>query len=103
VVYNLLSNALKYCAPDRPAVVQLRCRREADTAVLEVQDNGIGLDASQQARVFGMFQRVHTHVEGAGIGLYMVKKIVENIGGTVTLRSEPGVGSTFTVSLPCAD
>jgi signal transduction histidine kinase len=103
VVYNLLSNALKYADPARPAVVQLRCRREAATAVLEVQDNGLGLDAGQQARLFGLFERLHPHVEGAGVGLYMVRKIVENIGGTVTVRSAPGVGSTFVVTLPCAD
>ncbi|WP_223651289.1 PAS domain-containing protein [Hymenobacter psoromatis] len=100
IIYNLLSNAVKYAAPDRPAVVQLRSRRTAGACLLEVQDNGLGLTAAQQTRLFGMFQRLHSHVEGSGVGLYMVKKIVDNAGGTITVQSEPGVGSTFTVRLP---
>ena len=100
ILYNLLSNAVKYAAPDRPAVVQLRSRRAAGAVLLDVQDNGLGLTEDQQTRLFGMFQRLHNHVEGSGVGLYMVKKIVDNAGGTITVRSEPGVGSTFTVRLP---
>ena len=103
IVYNLLSNAVKYRDSGRTPVVQLRAHREAGAeanVVLEVQDNGLGLDTAQQAKLFGMFQRLHAHVEGSGVGLYMVKKIVENAGGTVAVRSEPGVGSTFIVRLP---
>jgi signal transduction histidine kinase len=101
VLYNLLSNAIKYAAPARPPRVQLRCHPGTSGGlVLEVQDNGLGLDGAQQAKLFGMFQRLHTHVEGSGIGLYMVKKIVTNAGGTITVLSQPGVGSTFTVRLP---
>jgi signal transduction histidine kinase len=46
-----------------------------------------------------MFRRLHDHVEGSGVGLYMVRRIVENIGGTITVQSQPGIGSTFTISL----
>ncbi|WP_375417704.1 PAS domain-containing protein [uncultured Hymenobacter sp.] len=105
IVYNLLSNAVKYRHPARPAIVELRAYPATDVGgragvVLEVQDNGLGLDGAQQAKLFGMFQRLHTHVEGSGIGLYMVKKIVDNASGTITVESEPGVGSTFRVFLP---
>ncbi|WP_426061916.1 PAS domain-containing protein [Hymenobacter sp. B1770] len=100
IVYNLLSNAVKYRALDRPPVVQLRCHRNGLTVVLEVQDNGLGLSPDQQSKLFGMFQRLHDHVEGSGIGLYMVKKMVENAGGTIAVQSQPGVGSTFVVSFP---
>ena len=100
ILYNLLSNALKYRHPDRQPLVQLRCWREATQAVLEVQDNGLGLGPAQQDKLFNLFQRLHTHVEGSGVGLYMVKRIVENAGGTIQVRSKPGVGSTFTVCLP---
>jgi signal transduction histidine kinase len=100
IVYNLLSNALKYRAPDRLPVIVLRCRRADSQVLLEVQDNGLGLSNSQQSRLFGMFRRLHTHVEGSGVGLYMVKRMVENAGGTITVQSQPDVGSTFTVALP---
>ncbi|RZK45403.1 MAG: PAS domain S-box protein, partial [Hymenobacter sp.] len=70
VVYNLLSNALKYRAPGRPARVRLSCRQEDTYLVMSVQDNGLGLDASQQAELFTMFRRFHVGVEGSGIGLY---------------------------------
>jgi signal transduction histidine kinase len=65
--------------------------------VLEVTDNGLGLDAAHEQRLFGMFQRFHDHVEGSGIGLYMVKKMIENAGGRITVNSELGVGSAFCV------
>ncbi|SDY66973.1 PAS domain-containing sensor histidine kinase [Hymenobacter psychrophilus] len=100
VVYNLLSNAVKYRAPDRPAQVQLRAHCTPTQLVLAVQDNGLGLNTAQQAELFGMFRRLHVHVEGSGVGLFMVKRLVENAGGTITVESQPGVGSTFTVLLP---
>ena len=100
VVYNLLSNALKYRDPARPPVVALRCHRGETGTVLEVQDNGLGLSPAQQAKLFVMFQRLHDHVEGSGIGLYMVKKMVENVGGSIAVRSQLGVGSTFAVLFP---
>lgn len=65
-----------------------------------MQDNGLGLAPEQQAQLFGLFQRLHTHVEGTGVGLYTIKRLVENAGGTITMQSELGVGSTFTVTLP---
>jgi len=100
VLYNLLSNALKYRAPDRASQVALRVQCLSDHVVVQVQDNGLGLNESQQARLFGLFRRLHTHVEGSGVGLYTVKRLVENAGGTITVQSRPNVGSTFTVSLP---
>ena len=100
VVFNLLSNALKYHAPDRPPRVRLRARPEANTAVFEVQDNGLGLNPASEQRLFGMFQRFHDHVEGSGIGLYMVKKMLENAGGRIVVQSELGRGSTFTAYFP---
>ena len=99
VVYNLLSNALKYRHPDRVARVRLRCRPgpQATGWVLEVRDNGLGLHITPDRPLFGLFQRYHTHVEGTGVGLYVVKKLVENAGGRIAVRSELGVGSVFTV------
>ena len=98
VVYNLLSNALKYRHPDRTPHVRLSCQQTEHGPVLAVQDNGLGLSPTQQQQVFTMFRRLHNHVEGSGLGLYMVKRMVENAGGRVELRSQLGVGSTFSVS-----
>ena len=99
LVFNLLSNAIKYRAPGRPAHVRLCTRPEGGGVVLEVQDNGLGFDAANEHKLFGMFQRFHDHVDGSGIGLYMVKKMVENAGGRIAVHSQLGEGSTFSVYL----
>jgi signal transduction histidine kinase len=100
IVQHLLSNALHYRSPDRAPQIAVRAYRQPGYTVLEVQDNGLGLDAAQIPKLFTLFQRFHDHVEGAGIGLYMVQRLLENGGGTITVQSQLGVGSTFTVTLP---
>jgi signal transduction histidine kinase len=100
IVFNLLSNALRYRAPERVPKVRLLATCAAGEFVLSVQDNGLGLDAEQQTKLFRLFKRLHTHVQGSGVGLYAVKKVVENAGGTITVQSQAGVGSIFTVILP---
>ncbi|RZK56787.1 MAG: HAMP domain-containing histidine kinase [Hymenobacter sp.] len=102
ILYNLLSNALKYRHPDRDPVVRIRASRAPDQVVLEVHDNGLGLSGNQQSRLFALFQRLHTHVEGSGVGLFMLKRIVDNAGGQIAVNSQPGTGSTFTITLPRA-
>ena len=100
IVYNLLSNAIKYHAPDRPSQVWVRAEQTPQAVVFTVQDNGLGMSALQQRQLFGLFQRLHTHVEGTGVGLYISKRLVENAGGTIGVHSQPEVGSTFTVTFP---
>ena len=100
LLYNLLSNAFKYRDPTRPPHVRLRAVPEGSQVRLTVQDNGLGISEAGQRKLFGLFERLHSHVEGSGIGLFMVKKMVENAGGRISVASEPGVGSTFTVLLP---
>jgi PAS domain S-box-containing protein len=100
VMYNLLSNALKYRHPDRVPHIWVACTTEDKDLIIKVRDNGLGLSNLQQSRLFQLFQRLHTHVEGSGLGLYMVKKIVENAGGTIGVESQVDVGSTFTVRFP---
>ena len=97
IIYNLLSNAIKYRSPQRTPVVQVHCYETEDYQVLSVQDNGLGMDLSEEYKIFAMFQRLHDHVEGTGIGLYMVKKIVENAGGKIEVESKVGVGSVFRI------
>ncbi|MCI1189821.1 PAS domain-containing sensor histidine kinase [Hymenobacter sp. DH14] len=102
VVYNLLSNALKYHAPDRRPHVDVRAHALPGFTVLEVHDNGLGIAPEHLPRLFTMFQRFHDHVEGTGIGLYMVQRMVENAGGRIEVHSQLGSGTTFFVHLPHA-
>ncbi|SFV00481.1 PAS domain S-box-containing protein [Pontibacter akesuensis] len=99
VVYNLISNAIKYHAPDRALQIEISCRQETNYAVLAVKDNGLGIDLTNSRKLFTMFGRLHDHVEGSGVGLYMVKRIIENADGKINVESKLGEGSTFTVSL----
>lgn len=95
IIYNLLSNAIKYCHPDRTPMVQISLLEDSDYYVLSYKDNGIGMDTSDKSKIFGLFKRLHTHVEGTGIGLYIVKKIIEDAGGKIELESKVGEGTTF--------
>jgi signal transduction histidine kinase len=82
--------------------VRVSTRQEKSFVVLDVEDNGLGLDldAYREAQIFAMFQRLHTHVEGSGLGLYMVKRIAENGGGKVTVHSQLDKGTVFSVYFP---
>jgi PAS domain S-box-containing protein len=100
ILYNLLSNALKYRSPDRLPVVTIHCRKQDHYNVLSVQDNGLGIDMRQEEKLFALFKRLHSHVEGTGIGLYIVKRIIENAGGKIEVESKVGAGSTFKVFFP---
>lgn len=102
VVTNLLTNALKF-GTGRPIEVELRGR--AEEVLLRVRDHGIGIEPQQLARLFQPYERAAPAgtVGGLGLGLYIVRGIVEALGGTVTVESAPGEGSTFQVALPrCA-
>ncbi|GEO02552.1 hypothetical protein AAE02nite_02160 [Adhaeribacter aerolatus] len=97
ILYNLVSNAIKYRDLKRKPEIIISTAQEEEYITLTVSDNGLGIRADQQHKLFSMFRRVHTHVEGSGIGLYIVKRIVENYGGYVTVDSTEGKGSTFKV------
>ena len=97
IIYNLLLNALKYRSPSRHTWVKIQCTQTDEYQVLSVQDNGLGIDLSGKPKLFSMFKRLHDHVEGSGVGLYMVKKIMENAGGQIKVQSKVDEGSTFQV------
>jgi|GEM_PF-742556 len=102
VLYNLISNSLKYAAPDRPPHIRVACRPDAVTGrpVLMVQDNGLGIDMVRYGpQLFQLFRRFHTHVEGSGMGLYLVNRIVQNHGGRLEVDSTVGQGTTFRLFL----
>ncbi|WP_066505966.1 PAS domain-containing protein [Rufibacter sp. DG15C] len=103
VVYNLLSNAIKYRHPDRNPLVKISCQPEEDYVVLVIQDNGLGINPKQKTKLFTMFSRFHDHVEGSGIGLYMVKRILDNAQGKIEVESTVGEGTTIKVYLKRAE
>lgn len=95
IFYNLIANSLKYRAPDRDPIIEIIGGESPEFIVITVRDNGLGMDLSQGPSIFGMFRRLHNHVDGTGIGLYIVKKIMDNSDGRIEVESEVGVGSTF--------
>jgi signal transduction histidine kinase len=99
VITNLLSNAIKYGA-GKP--VEITVDVTGDRAVLAVHDHGLGIPAEDQDRIFRRFERAASsrNYAGIGLGLWIVKQIVEALGGTVSVDSRPELGATFTVELP---
>jgi len=101
---NLLSNAVKY---SKLGQVTLRARQEGAEAVIEVADAGIGMSDDEMQRIFYPFVRLDSALTivagGTGLGLYLTRKLMEEVlAGTVSVRSQPGVGSCFTLRLPCS-
>jgi len=102
LMQNLISNALKFHREGVPPEVAIDATVSGDIATLTVRDNGIGFDPQYSRRIFRVFERLHGRgeYEGTGIGLALCRKIVERHGGTIIADGEPGVGATFTVTLP---
>ena len=101
ILANLITNAIKYSSSDRDSYVKIYTKKEANTTIFVVEDNGIGIDLeTHKEKLFQMFKRFHNHVEGTGVGLYIVKKLVEESGGTLKLESEVNVGTKLTLYFP---
>jgi signal transduction histidine kinase len=99
ILQNLIENAIKYSRPDSP-YVRINIRQESSSVVVEVEDNGQGIPAEHQSRIFEMFYRATHSANGTGLGLYILKRSVDRLQGTIDIRSQVGVGSTFIVRLP---
>lgn len=99
---NLLSNAIKFSQHQEVAKIKVRATRQDDTFVFSVEDNGIGFDPDKHDLMFQLFQRLHSQsgIEGTGMGLAHVKKIVEMHHGHIWAKGRPGEGATFFFSLP---
>jgi PAS domain S-box-containing protein len=102
VLTNLLDNALKFSRHADPPRIQIGCERRADQTAYFVRDNGVGFDPQHAGKLFGVFERLHTaaEFEGTGVGLAIVKQIVERHGGQVWADAAPGRGATFFFTLP---
>ncbi|PTY07667.1 hypothetical protein DB347_05405 [Opitutaceae bacterium EW11] len=99
---NILGNAVKFVEKGRMPHVRIRAERRDSLVRLWFEDNGIGIPKEMQSRVFVMFQRLSKDYEGTGIGLALVRKVAERMGGRVGVESEPGQGSRFWVELKAA-
>lgn len=99
IIYNLINNAIKFTPPDRKPEIFVKTQREKNNVVITVKDNGIGIAEAKQSAVFSKYFRVENAIEGTGIGLYLVKEMVNNSGGEISLTSEPGKGTEFKVYL----
>jgi len=101
VFENLIENAVKYIGDQPNPVIEIGTRQEKNEQVIFVKDNGIGIEARYQIRVFALFEKLNPNIEGTGIGLALVKRIVEVHGGRVWVESEgPEKGSTFCFTIP---
>ncbi len=99
---NLLSNAIKYRRPDVPPKVEISGVKDGIQCIIEVRDNGVGIEKDWFERIFLPLQRRHgSRVKGSGIGLATCKKIVTRAGGEIWVESEIGTGSSFYFSIPC--
>ena len=102
ILDNLVSNAIKY-GSNEPILLSAGVDEEKRLAVIDVSDRGPGIPSANQARIFERFERAvqpGEHLAGFGVGLWIVRQLCEGMGGSVTVNSSPGQGSTFRVGLP---
>ncbi|WP_299702053.1 GAF domain-containing sensor histidine kinase [uncultured Pontibacter sp.] len=97
IISNLISNAIKYRSPDRSPQVIVKMEELGGKTHLSIQDNGLGIPAGKEEKIFTMFKRLHDHVEGSGIGLYIVKRMVDKAKGKILVESTQGEGTKFTI------
>lgn len=97
IVYNLLSNAIKYTPEDQIPEISIKTEKLSEYVLLSVQDNGMGIAEDKREEIFSRYTRIAKDVEGSGVGLFIVKRMVEDSDGKVEVESSLGKGSTFKV------
>jgi signal transduction histidine kinase len=101
VLNNLISNSLKYHDPDKESpLIEISATRQNGELKIEIRDNGLGIAPEFQAKVFDMFYRASEKSTGSGLGLYIVKETIEKMAGKISVDSQLGSGTTFTVTIP---
>jgi PAS domain S-box-containing protein len=98
ILYNLISNAIRYRHAERKPIIAIKLYKENDKDVIEISDNGIGIDLVRNAdKIFGMYKTFSNNPDAKGIGLFITKNQVDAMGGSITLESIPNVGSKFKI------
>lgn len=101
IFYNLLHNAVKYAAPSRPPRIVCRAKKDQCATVIEIEDNGIGIDMRYaEKKIFNLYQRFHLGAKGKGFGLFLVRTQVEAMNGAIEVRSEVNKGTAFRIVIP---
>lgn len=104
IIFNLMDNAVKYSSPERPLIIEIKTHNEMENLIIEISDNGIGIDKSSLKHIFEKYYRVSTgdrhDIKGFGLGLAYVHNMVKRHNGTITAESELSIGTKFTISLP---
>lgn len=99
IIYNLISNAIKFRSSVRNPEIFIRTTKDDNHIIISIKDNGIGIDPSKHGDVFSKFFRIDESVEGSGIGLHLVKTLISNAGGKVEIESQLGLGTEFKIYL----
>lgn len=99
IIENLLENAINFCAHNN-AVISISARQEADRFIFQIEDNGQGIDPAYKERIFDMYYRASLDSKGNGLGLYIVKKAVDKLGGNIRVESELSKGTGFQIDVP---
>ena len=98
ILLNLMSNSLRYCDTSRQLKISIASKKVGTETIITFKDNGIGIDLERNKdKVFGLYQRFHDYPDSKGLGLYLVKSQVESMGGTISIESKVGIGTTFTI------
>jgi signal transduction histidine kinase len=95
ILYNLITNAIKYKSSARPPRIVIRTKALPGFVLLSVEDNGMGMEEDKIASIFTLYHRLSEQVEGQGIGLYLTQKIIHGAGGHIEVESKVGRGTTF--------
>ena len=100
IINNLVSNAIKYRKLGQKVTIEIQLKKVVEGIELRITDDGLGINmAKDKLKLFKMFHRIHDHVEGSGIGLYLSSKMIENLGGKMEVESELGIGTTFIITI----
>lgn len=98
ILYNIISNSIRYRHSDRKPIIKIKLVQENEMKILQISDNGIGIDLIKNAdKIFGMYKTFTNNSDSKGIGLFITKNQIDAMGGNITVESEPNIGTTFKI------